>query len=128
MPWKNGMGSTLEIDLAENKVWRLSAATVHQPCLFSDYPGFDRLLTVWKGEGLLLNEFLMKKNEVFSFSGEEKIYCKNLNDEVTDLGFVFKRDRICSQMVTKSFTGEITLTVSQGIHFIFCLEGHFGDY
>lgn len=119
------MGSTLEIDLAQDKVWRLSAALVQKPCSFSDYSGFDRLLTVWKGEGLLLNEFVLKKNEVHSFAGEDSIYCKNLSAEVTDLGFVFKRDLIQAQMVTQEFSENLNLTITKGIHFIFCLDGQF---
>jgi environmental stress-induced protein Ves len=125
MPWKNGMGSTLEIDVSEDKVWRLSAATVQQSSSFSDYSGFDRLLTVWKGDGLLLNDFLLKKNEVHAFAGEDLIYCKNLNEQVTDLGLIFKRDRVQAQMITQAFTDDLVVTFAKGIHFIFCLEGQF---
>jgi environmental stress-induced protein Ves len=125
MPWKNGKGSTLEIDLAQDKTWRLSAATVLQPCWFSDYSGFNRLLTVWTGDGLLLNDFLLKKYETYSFVGEDSIYCKNLSAQVTDLGFIFNRDRFRAQMVAESFTNDLEITVTEGIHFIFCLEGQF---
>lgn len=125
MPWKNGLGSTLEIDLAQDRAWRLSAATVQQPCSFSDYSGFDRLLTVWKGEGLLLNEFLLKRNEVYSFAGEDSIHCNNMSEQVTDLGFIFKRDLIKAQMTTQTFEDNLILTITKGIHFIFCLEGEF---
>lgn len=125
MPWKNGMGSTLEIDVAQDKAWRLSAATVLQPSWFSDYTGFDRLLTVWKGDGLLLNDILLKKYEVYSFAGEDSIYCKNLSSQVTDLGIIFNRDRVFALMVTESFSNNLEITVTQGIHFIVCLEGEF---
>jgi hypothetical protein len=61
MPWKNGVGQTLEIALGpegagmDDFLWRLSIAQVAQSGPFSAFPGVDRTLTVLKGEGLKLD-------------------------------------------------------------------------
>ena len=59
MPWKNGAGTTAEIaiepagaDFREGKfAWRLSSARIEDENQFSQFPGYDRILTVLSGEG-----------------------------------------------------------------------------
>ena len=60
MPWKNGLGATIEIavfpadaGLAEFE-WRVSMATVANDGAFSGFEGIDRTLTVLGGDGLSL--------------------------------------------------------------------------
>lgn len=60
-PWKNGLGVTREIcsetqsaDQGGGWLWRLSLARVDQDGPFSRFDGFDRILTVVRGEGMWL--------------------------------------------------------------------------
>jgi environmental stress-induced protein Ves len=64
MPWKNGLGSTKEIEIFPagsqmsdgSFLWRLSSATVAANSSFSQFQGYDRWLTVLSGKGLWLNQ------------------------------------------------------------------------
>ncbi|WP_413283007.1 HutD family protein [Vibrio sp. MA40-2] len=57
MPWKNGLGSTLEIVRSDDKHglrYRISQASVVQDGLFSDFSGLHRTLILLSGNGMLL--------------------------------------------------------------------------
>lgn len=60
MPWKNGQGSTTELIAAPGAKedtfnWRLSIAEVGQSGPFSDFSGYDRIITLIEGAGMILN-------------------------------------------------------------------------
>ena len=58
MPWKNGQGSTTQLISAANADgtfnWRLSIAEVGQSGPFSDFSGYDRIITLIEGKGMVL--------------------------------------------------------------------------
>lgn len=58
MPWKNGQGSTTQLVSAANAKggfdWRLSIAEVGQSGPFSDFSGYDRIITLIEGKGMIL--------------------------------------------------------------------------
>lgn len=58
MPWKNGQGSTTQL-LSDPTVdgsfnWRLSIAEVSQSGPFSNFSGYDRIITLINGNGMVL--------------------------------------------------------------------------
>ena len=56
-PWKNGFGKTREIihqAVGPNLAWRLSLAVVNGDGPFSEFAGFERILTVVQGDGMRL--------------------------------------------------------------------------
>lgn len=56
-PWKNGGGITRNIAEkrdAQGLLWRLSMADVEKDGAFSSFPGVTRVLTVIKGDGMVL--------------------------------------------------------------------------
>lgn len=60
MPWKNGLGSTIELarDAGQDMqqfLWRISMADVSTNGPFSIFPDRQRLLSILEGEGLRLN-------------------------------------------------------------------------
>jgi len=65
VPWKNGGGVTTDIAGEylpgaepggwDGMVWRLSRTRIEAPGPFSDLPGYDRLLAVIDGRGLVLH-------------------------------------------------------------------------
>lgn len=108
--WKNGIGSTKEIAIFPPKaslaqldfLWRFSTAEVIQPGPFSSFPDFDRLLTLVKGEELILSfqriHKALKPGQVLHFQGEEKVSSELPKGPVTDLGLIFDRDQAMAKM------------------------------
>nr|BFD59894.1 hypothetical protein CKG001_20010 [Bdellovibrio sp. CKG001]BFD63301.1 hypothetical protein BdHM001_19820 [Bdellovibrio sp. HM001] len=103
MPWKNGQGMTDQIDLLPGRdlpyLWRLSSARVEAASPFSLFPGYDRLLAVFQGEGLLLNDRPLLRHMPVAFAGEEEIQCKLLAGPVRDLGLIYHRESFMATMV-----------------------------
>ena len=83
VPWKNGLGSTLEIatDATEPGApwtWRLSFADVPARAPFSSFPGIDRHIAVLDGEGMTLERgaeriAVPREGAAFAFAGEDSI-------------------------------------------------------
>jgi environmental stress-induced protein Ves len=125
MPWKNGLGTTAQIAVAPDNQWRISAATVKKPNPFSEFKGCQRLLTIWRGSGLLLNDYELLPGIVYKFSGEAPIFCKNLSPEVIDLGVIYHPEKVTATMEVLSMTESKNLILTKGLNFIFCAEGSF---
>lgn len=125
MPWKNGLGTTAQIAVAPDNQWRISAATVKKPNPFSEFKGCQRLLTIWRGSGLLLNDYELLPGSVYKFSGETPIFCKNLSPEVIDLGVIYQPEKVTATMDVLSLTESKTFIAAKDLNFIFCAEGSF---
>jgi len=131
MPWKNGLGITSEIEVFPKDadfpngqfLWRLSSARVAATNQFSQFPGFNRLLTVTEGEGLLLNEQPLRQGQVHSFSGEELIHCELLGQAVEDLGLIYRCDQVHAKMEIFSLAKSLDLHVTSEVQFIKVLHG-----
>jgi environmental stress-induced protein Ves len=134
MPWKNGQGMTTEIAIhppdscfpKDDFAWRLSSAQIDGANQFSKFPGYDRLLVVCQGDGLLLNgqkplELLVP----FRFSGEEQIDCALLGGSVVDLGLIYRRDLFRAEVeVIKIDLSPLRLTaLTKCEHLLFCASG-----
>ncbi len=128
MPWKNNRGHTLQIDIekSEKYLWRLSAATITQKNSFSEFNGYDRLLTIWQDRGLLLNDFELLQNQIYRFKGEDKIICRPIgNSEVIDLGFIFDRGHVNADMKILNIYKNSSLNLTSEFTFLFCAKGEF---
>lgn len=139
MPWKNGLGTTAQIDLCpadgefpavlqgNDFFWRLSSATVQSDNPFSQFPGCDRLLAVLHGTGLSLNDKKLLPNEVYHFSGDELIQGNLLGGPVADLGLIFCRKKVQAEMSFYSVAAgnELGLLLRKETHYLFCTEGAF---
>lgn len=131
MPWKNGLGTTAQIDLfpaeapfpSDSFLWRLSSAVVKTSSPFSTFPRCERLLTVLQGAGLLLNQKPLKTFEVLQFSGEENIHCELLADEVTDLGLIYRRDQVRAHMQIQELNESEEISFQSGVHYLFSVSG-----
>jgi uncharacterized protein len=125
MAWKNGEGQTAEIaisptgsDFRENEFcWRISSARIEDESHFSEFPGYNRVLTVLSGEGLLLNNQELGPFEFIEFEGEEKIHCATINGPVEDLSVIFLRDRYRSAIQLLHISESTELNLEDGIHF-----------
>jgi len=133
MPWKNGLGVTQQIDIQppgsmfprDEFSWRLSTAIVTGANEFSTFPGYDRILVVWKGEGLLLNQQQrLVPMEPFTFHGEDKIDCDLIkaDDVVMDYGIIFCRKTAEASLGIASTDH---LNIETGTHYLTCIGGSF---
>jgi hypothetical protein len=103
VPWKNGLGSTLELatDAAAPGgawTWRLSVADVPARAAFSHFPGIDRHLACLDGAGLELTHVgqtiaIPREGTAFSFAGEDSIEGAPLGEGVRDINLML--DRAC---------------------------------
>lgn len=131
--WKNGRGTTEQIDiypptatLQQNDfLWRMSSAFVKATDTFSQFPGCDRVLLVWQGNGLLLNTQPLLPDHPLFFRGEEEINCELINEsEVIDLGIIYKRDQVKVDVellsIEKFKTKEMNV---EAVHYFFLAKG-----
>ncbi|MFM1868280.1 MAG: hypothetical protein RL591_1688, partial [Planctomycetota bacterium] len=103
VPWKNGLGSTLEIatNAAEPGgpwTWRLSLADVPTRAPFSAFPGIDRHLAVLDGAGMTLERAteqieVPREGRAFSFTGEDAIIGTPVGSGVRDANLMLHRTK-----------------------------------
>ena len=137
MPWKNGQGTSQEIAIqppnAEFPVdpflWRLSSATVTGSNAFSLFPQYERLLVVWQGQGLLLNDHVLHPDIPYRFSGNTHIMCKLIKDTVIDVGLIYDPTQIevsCKKISIEHKTQRTWLQFpKQSVNMLFCSSGFF---
>jgi hypothetical protein len=101
MPWKNGQGSTTQL-LADPTTdgsfnWRLSIAEVGQSGPFSDFSGYDRIITLISGKGMVLtfNGTMERRiDQVFEplpFDGGWQTDCKLIDGPLRDFNLMIAR-------------------------------------
>lgn len=105
VPWKNGRGVTDELlvwppgaSLQRGDFeWRLARAGVSEAGPFSEFPGFERVLLVTSGEGLLLRPAAAAAPmralplRPVRFAGEGATSAELLGGPVTDLNLLLRR-------------------------------------
>lgn len=103
MPWRNGLGSTLEIArepvTGAEFAWRLSLADIEEDTDFSAYPGYSRALVLVDGLSLRLRFrghghcFLDAKTRSARFEGDWLTHCAVPKGPCTDLSLIVRRGR-----------------------------------
>jgi environmental stress-induced protein Ves len=101
VPWKNGLGSTLEIATDATPpdgawTWRLSFADVPTRAPFSNFPGIDRHIALLDGAGMTLERAgqrirLPREGTAFAFAGEESIFGEPEGSNVRDANLMLDR-------------------------------------
>ncbi len=100
MPWRNGLGQTVEMargDGAEGFLWRISRAAVAQNGPFSTFPQIDRILFLLSGTGLIFNfgdgrtETLNTRFAHLAFPGDAPLDCRLLEGPCEDLNLMVDR-------------------------------------
>lgn len=135
-PWKNVLGLTTQIYicpedsdfLAGDFEWRLSSAQVSAANQFSKFPGYQRILAIAAGDGLILNGEKMGSEKVHHFSGDESIDCKLIGSSVVDLGIIYRADQYRAEIEHLNYHFEqpyesLKLSVTSGQHFFFLAKG-----
>jgi environmental stress-induced protein Ves len=102
-PWKNGTGSTQEIvrDAGEGLdgfAWRLSIADIVESGTFSQFNGYQRIISVLHGGGMQLQvddrlSPALQAFTPFAFSGDSQVSCQLLAGAIQDFNLIYAPDR-----------------------------------
>ncbi len=112
IPWKNGRGTTRELAVWPEAAcfergdfdWRISLACVDAPGPFSSFAGYDRVLVVTRGNGLVISHGAsaprarLRPLEPYRFSGDWPTNAVLVSGAVTDLNVIFRRGRIEAEL------------------------------
>ncbi|PYF81070.1 MULTISPECIES: HutD family protein [Marinomonas] len=127
MPWKNGLGETLEIQRHEDEIglrFRISQASVVEDGVFSDFSGLHRTLVLLSGEGMNLEHksgskrqlnTLNKPLDMARFSGGDETRATLKNGKIEDLNIMVRDTdtqaivQACTAPHSLSFTNDDTL-------------------
>ena len=125
-PWKNGGGVTIDIAGAhrpgadpagwDGMIWRFGRTRIEQPGPFSDLSGYDRILSVIEGRGLLLHpkgQATLDVRAPFSpvrFPGEWAITSALTDGPVGVLNLLADRDRCAIDLSVPSTGASASIT------------------
>ena len=133
MPWRNGLGVTLEIArepaAGSEFLWRLSLATVEDSGPFSSYPGYQRSVSLIAGNGFRLDiggqesAILDSVGATALFSGGASTGCTLLNGHSTDLSLMVREPGtiISVTRIQEASAGVVPLR-SGTLNAVFCLS------
>ena len=117
MPWRNGLGTTIELlkqDLPDGDgfAWRLSMAEVTTNGAFSNFSGYDRTLLLLDGKGLTLDcdgasHRLENPLQLARFSGDDHTTATLHDGPVKDFNIMVQRQH-CSARVNSAQHQEST--------------------
>lgn len=132
MPWRNGLGSTLEIardtpTTATDFGWRVSLADVTQSGAFSPFAGMTRIISVIEGTGMSLHIDGVTTPPLgcwqpFVFSGDAQVSCELLDGPIRDFNLIYRADRYAAELDWVSVDGTWELDDSQPL-ILFCAQG-----
>ena len=108
MPWKNGGGSTEEITRdagagLDGFGWRLSIADIAESGGFSSFAGYQRVITVLQGDGMILcvdgdDTRPLLPLDPFAFSGESQVSCTLLGGAIRDFNLIYAPQRYSARL------------------------------
>jgi environmental stress-induced protein Ves len=108
MPWKNGGGSTEEITRdagagLDGFGWRLSIADIAESGGFSTYAGYQRIISVLQGVGMILHvdgqaTRPLQPLDPFAFNGESQVSCTLLGGAIRDFNLIYAPDRYTARL------------------------------
>ena len=111
MPWRNGLGETLEIAQGEDHLgqrFRISQAAVVNDGVFSNFQGLHRTLVLLSGAGIVLSHCDSTKNQrqhrlsklldIARFAGGDKTDAKLINGPIDDLNIMVREADTLSEV------------------------------
>lgn len=135
MPWKNGLGETIEIAVFPPDAgigdfdWRISMATVASDGPFSLFPGVERTLSVLSGDGLTLHRADGTKQALgidstpYAFPADEQVSATLVDSAITDLNVMTRRGRFDHGVERLHLDGSVAMPASESAVIVFCLRG-----
>lgn len=99
MPWRNGAGTTQEVACNPGGSsaafdWRLSIADVAADGGFSAFTGYQRIITVLEGRGIVLTvdgqeQAPLPPREAYAFSGDAHVDCRLVDGPIRDFNLIY---------------------------------------
>ena len=132
MPWRNGLGSTIELlkhQPDDSFTWRLSMADVTQDGAFSDFSGYDRCLILVSGNGITLSDDqgqswpLEKQLDVAHFKGEDLVNAELHNGPIRDFNLMTKRQNCIATLVTSQQQNQQQIALNGDVFLLFNVQG-----
>tara|TARA_R110002049_G_scaffold23781_5_gene84550 strand:- start:1733 stop:2302 length:570 start_codon:yes stop_codon:yes gene_type:complete len=127
--WKNGGGITREIargDHTGRMAWRLSMAEVAQDGAFSDFNGYQRILTVIRGNGMVLHspDTAMHAPRLVpvTFDGATPIKATLTQGPLEDLNLIFD-PLLCTGTVSILADGATIAAGGSDVIAVVCVSG-----
>jgi len=119
MPWRNGLGTTVEIaiepGLDDRFRWRLSIADVAQSGPFSSFDGYDRVIAVIAGAGMRLavagrRPVLIDRDSApHAFPGDAQTDCALIDGPIRDFNLIFDRATVAGSVAVLKAPQSIAL-------------------
>jgi len=134
MPWRNGLGHTIEI-LAEclpestEFAWRLSMADVVDDGCFSEFSGYDRTLLLLQGEGITLNhgngqsDRLVKHLQAAHFNGEAKTEASLHAGPIKDFNVMTRRNFCSASVQSLHHATDAEIPVDGDVLLVYAVDG-----
>jgi environmental stress-induced protein Ves len=138
VPWKNGRGTTSELAIWPEDAafergdfeWRVACAGVAEAGAFSAFAGFERLLVVTRGDGLVLTHgddaprARLRPLEPYRFSGDWPTSAELVRGAIEDLNVLWRADRWHAEVeVTRLGRRRWRGTIGPGHAFAHALAG-----
>ena len=130
MPWKNGGGSTEEITRdagtgLDGFGWRLSIADIGESGGFSTFNGYQRIITVLQGAGMVLTvdgqaTRPLRPLDPFAFSGASEVACTLLEGAIRDFNLIYAPQRYHARL--QWLSGEQRFFSSAGTVLVFSVS------
>jgi environmental stress-induced protein Ves len=132
-PWKNGGGHTREVAVfppgadLDSFEWRISLAQIGADGPFSTFSGVDRVLTVIKGEGLLLTVddrmlALDAASPPLAFPGEARVSARLTDGSINDLNVMVRRDKWRARTRRLTVTGASDVAAKARVTLVLVLD------
>ena len=106
-PWKNGLGTTLEVYRepveGDSFDWRVSIADLVENSFFSAFPSLIRVICTLEGRGMRLNidgvqTRSLLKYDPLVFSGDSKVESELLDGPIRDFNLIFDPDKCSARL------------------------------
>lgn len=135
MPWKNGLGSTIEIAISPGAKglnefdWRVSMARVASDGPFSRFPGIDRTLLVLEGDGMILAGAhrppvrLQQNSDPYAFPGDEATDATLISGPIHDLNIMSRREAFQHTVSRFDLKGRSVVPERSSLQIVFVENG-----
>lgn len=131
MPWKNGLGETVEIarspdgETLDDFDWRVSVAPVVADGAFSMFPGIDRTIAVIEGAGMALDlsgrSVALRPGVPLTYDGGLAVHGRLIDGPVRDINVMVRRGRCTGEMILVS--GPVAIAAAAATVVAYVLEG-----
>jgi uncharacterized protein len=133
MPWRNGLGTTVELakeDLPDGSgfAWRLSMADVSSDGEFSNFGGYDRCLLLLEGDGLTLDcadqvHRLERPLQSARFRGEDATFATLHGGPVRDFNIMTLRRHCSARVDSQAHARAASIDVDADLLMVYAVDG-----